>query len=212
MIKETKNSIGERIREVRRNRGLTQKLFADSLGIAQGYLSSIESGRQIPSDTLLIALQHRYRIDEHWLSSGEGEPDAGAVSPSGAPDFSAGKTPLLRRISPDFPRGLRPEDILDHVVLPESSPDCYALFAYGDFMSPTIQDNDLVLFRSGGAPENGDIVLVNSKWGDVFLRRYRLNNEGAWLSPDNSAYAPFQPEPHSRILGVVVDIWRKVKF
>jgi SOS-response transcriptional repressor LexA len=79
-------------------------------------------------------------------------------------------------------------------------------------MAPTIQDNDVVLFKPGGEPGNGDIVLVNSKWGDIFLRRYRVNIDGAWLSPDNSAYAPFQPESHSRIIGVVVDIWRKVKF
>jgi SOS-response transcriptional repressor LexA len=212
MSKKTEVSVGERIRQVRRNQGLTQKAFADSLGIAQGYLSSIESGRQIPSDTLLIALRHLYRVEERWLSSGEGEPVVAASSPQGEPGSSAGKTPLLGRISPDFPRGLQPEDILGHVSFPESSPDCYAMLAYGDFMAPTIQDNDLVLFRPGGEPGNGDIVLVNSKWGDIFLRRYRVNIDGAWLSPDNSAYAPFQPESHSRIIGVVVDIWRKVKF
>jgi transcriptional regulator with XRE-family HTH domain len=213
MSKKTEVSVGERIRQVRRDQGLTQKAFADSLGIAQGYLSSIECGRQIPSDTLLIALRHLYRVEERWLSSGEGEPYIEALGPrEGEPMSSAGRTPLLKRISPDFPQGLQSEDILGHVSFPECSPECYALLAYGDFMAPTIQDNDVVLFKPGGEPGNGDIVLVNSKWGDIFLRRYRVNADGAWLSPDNSAYAPFQPEPHSRIIGVVVDIWRKIKF
>src|SRR5690606_13684670 len=139
----------------------TQKTFADSLGIAQGYLSSIESGRQIPSDTLLIALRHLYRIDECWLSSGEGASDARHFAP-GRGEEPAERTLLFRRISPDFPVNLKHEDILDHVVLPESAPGCYALLAYGDFMAPTIQDSDLIIFRPGGEPANGDIVLVNS--------------------------------------------------
>jgi transcriptional regulator with XRE-family HTH domain len=207
------NSIGERIRQVRRDQGLTQKAFADSLGIAQGYLSSLECGRQLPSDTLLIALRHLYRIDEVWLSSGEGNPDAGeSAVPGFLPEPSEGRTPLLRRISQDFPDGLKPEDIGGHVAFPHSSPDCYALLAYGDFMAPTIQNNDLVLFKPGGEPGNGDIVLVNSKWGDILLRRYRLREDGAWLAPDNSAYTPFQPRENSRIIGIVTDVWRKMKL
>lgn len=206
-------SVGARIRRLRKSRGLTQNAFANSLGIAQGYLSSIEHGRKAPSDTLLIALRHLYRVDERWLASGEEKPESGtpaALKP--APEPSAGKTPLLRRISPEFPHRSEPEDILDHIALPGSSPDGYALVAYGDFMAPTIQDNDLVLFKPGGAIRNGDIVLVNSKWGDIILRRYRVNADGVWFAPDNSAYTPFQPGPHSRTIGVVTDVWRKVKL
>ena len=36
--------ISQRIHHLRRERGLTQKAFADSLGIVQGYLSGIERG------------------------------------------------------------------------------------------------------------------------------------------------------------------------
>jgi len=206
-------SIGDRIRKIRRNLGLTQKAFADPLGIAQGYLSSIECGRQVPSDTLLIALRHLYRIDEGWLSSGEGEPDAGDSAMSGFPSRpSEGGIPLLGRIASDFPLGLKAEDIVGHVTFPENPPDGYALQAYGDFMAPTIQDSDLVLFKVGGEPVNGNIVLVNSKWGDILLRRYRLRSDGPWLTPDNSMYTPFQPGGTSSIIGIVTDVWRRMKL
>jgi SOS-response transcriptional repressor LexA len=206
-------SMGERIRQVRQTHGLTQKAFADSLGIAQGFLSSIERGNKVPSATLLIAMTHRYRLDERWLSSGDGEPGAGTLPVMDLlPEPSAGKTPLLRRITPDLPHRLDPADILDYLSLPGSSPECFALVAYGDSMAPTIQDNDLVLFRLGGNAENGDVVLVNSKWGDIILRRYRIKDDGEWFSPDNSAYSPFQPASKSQMIGVVTAVWRKLKL
>ena len=36
----------------RKKLGLTQKELGEKLGIAQGYLSDIENGRKVPSDTL----------------------------------------------------------------------------------------------------------------------------------------------------------------
>lgn len=206
-------SIGDRIRQVRQTHGLTQKAFADSLGIAQGFLSSIERGKKVPSTTLLIALTHLYRVDERWLVSGKDGRGAGTLPAMDlSPEPSAGKTPLLRRISPDFPHRSDPADIVGYISFPGSPPDAYALVAYGDFMAPTIQDNDLVLFRLGGEARNGDIVLVNSKWGDIILRRYRIMDDGEWFSPDNSAYTPFQPAPHSKMIGIVTEVWRKVKL
>ena len=38
----------------RKKMGLTQSKFADLLGIAQGYLSEIENGMKIPSNSLII--------------------------------------------------------------------------------------------------------------------------------------------------------------
>lgn len=56
-----------RIKELRLARGLTQKNFAESLGIVQGYLSLIERGKKIPSRTLLMAICYVYSVREEWL-------------------------------------------------------------------------------------------------------------------------------------------------
>lgn len=42
----------------RKKMGLTQSKFADLLGIAQGYLSEIENGMKIPSNSLIILFGH----------------------------------------------------------------------------------------------------------------------------------------------------------
>lgn len=204
--------LGERIRQVRLANHLTQQAFAESLGIAQGFLSSLERGRKAPSETLLIALTHRYQVSEHWLLTGKGENNVVAPATGNAALPATSLTPLLRRISPDFPYQLAPEDILGHVAWPGNPDDGYALLAYGDFMAPTIQDNDLVLFRAGNDAKHGDIVLVTNKWGDVILRRYRMMNDEVWYSPENSTYKPFQAAPLSRLIGIVTDVWRQVKL
>lgn len=206
-------SMGDRIRRVRQARRLTQAAFAESLGIGQSFLSSIEQGKKIPSDTLLIAMSHRYELDERWLFSGKGEAGAGPLpSADVPPPPTAEMTPLLRRISATFPQSLDSEDVLGHITLPGISPDSYAMVVYGNFMAPTIQNNDLAIFKLTGEATNGDIVLVNDKWGDVILRRYRVKADGIWFSPDNSDYKPFQPGPRPKVIGVVTKIWRDVKF
>lgn len=211
-MEETEVLLGERIRKVRQSRGLTQKDFAESLGIAQGFLSSIERGRKAPSSTLLIAMTHLYQTDKKWLSSGEGGSGTGTLSvKTSNVESSVTMTPLLRRIGPEFPQRLDPKDLLGYISVPGSPKDCYALVAYGDFMAPTIQDNDLVLFSVGGEVNNGDIALVNNKWGDTILRRYRSKDDGEWFSPDNSAYKPFQ-FPRSHAIAVVTNVWRQMKL
>ena len=203
-------SIGRRIKAARQAKGLTQKEFAASLGIVQGFLSGIERERKKPSETLLIALCHYYRINEVWLFTGVGdmfrEPDVTGE------DARATKTPLLKKIPEGFPEEINEEEIKDYVSLPNVPEGCYATIAYGDFMAPTIRDGDLVTFSPGEDLENGDIVLVNNRWGDAILRKYRLKDTEVFLVSDNPVYSPFKPDPETRMIGKVLEIWRKIKI
>jgi transcriptional regulator with XRE-family HTH domain len=65
--------IGARIKAVRIQNGLPQHAFAKSIGIAQGYLSELETGVKTPSETLLIALSYSFEIGIEWLMSGKGQ-------------------------------------------------------------------------------------------------------------------------------------------
>lgn len=202
-------SIGERIKAARQTKGLTQKEFAASLGIVQGFLSGIETGRKTPSETLLIALCHYYRINEEWLFTGVGdmfrEPE---VTREGS---LTNRTPLFKKIPEGFPEKISEEDIKDYVLLPNVPAGCYATIAYGDFMSPTIRDGDLVTFSPGGNFKNGDIVLVNNRWGDAILRKFRLKGTEVFLVSDNPVYSPFKPDPETKMIGKVLEVWRKIK-
>ena len=205
-------SVGSRIKEIRLAKGLTQKEFADSLGIVQGFLSSLERGKKVPSDTLLIALCHLYEINPEWMQCGTGDMLKSAPREKVPNSLVVTRTPLLRHISKGFPIEVTEEDIFDYVSLPHVPEGCYALITYGDFMAPTIRDGDLVIFRPGGEVLNRDIVLVRNRWEEVIIRRYRLKEDELYFAPDNPSYSPFRPDPNTRIVGKVIDVWRKMRL
>jgi repressor LexA len=196
---------GKRIRQARITLGLTQKEFAASLGIVQGFLSGIETGRKYPSDTLLIALTHTYAINPDWLTQGIG--DTFKVSEtSGTP--TGARAPLLDVIPENFPHMSTQGG--NYISVPNLPEGCYAIVCYGDFMAPTIRDGDLVIFAPDREKKSGDIILVNNRWGEPILRRYRLKDSDIYLSPDNPVYSPFQPDSGTRTIGTVVEVWRKM--
>ena len=201
-----------RIKQLRQTMGLTQKAFADSLGIVQGYLSGIESGRKIPSHTLLMALCHRHGIREEWLFSGNGDMFEAPVRQSSAGTVGGkGRTPLLKSIPPSLPGNLREDEVLGHITLPDIPEGCFAITAEGDFMAPTIRNGDLVIFRPGRAVTNRSIVLLSNRWGEVILRRARITGREMFFSAENTSYAPFHPDADTKIYGTVVAVWRNIK-
>src|SRR6185369_13067199 len=198
--------MGARIRQARLSLGLTQKQFAASLGIVQGFLSGLETGSKHPSDTLLIALTHTYGLNPEWLSHGVGETFKTAtkeIVPAG------GLAPLLDVIPESFPQQ-NSEVGGRYITVPNLPKGCYAIVCYGEFMAPTIRDGDLVIFAPGAETKSGDIVLVNNRWGEPILRRYRLKGNEVFLAPDNPTFAPFRPDSDTRTIGTVVEVWRKV--
>lgn len=205
--------IGLRIKEVRLAKSMTQRQFSDSLGIVQGFLSGIERCKKNPSDTLLIALCHLYEINRDWLYTGKGKMFSTLPLPDTLiQEFVTTRIPLFKKISQRFPDSINEEEIYDYVSLPDVPQGCYAIITYGDFMAPTIRDGDMVIFKTGGELNNKDIILVNNRWGEVILRRYRIVGSEVVFSPDNRAYAPFNADNTTRIIGTVVDVWRKVKI
>ena len=52
------NKIGLKFKLKRKSLGLTQSEFSRLLGIAQGYLSDVENGVKISSDSLLLLFEH----------------------------------------------------------------------------------------------------------------------------------------------------------
>ncbi|HJV67432.1 MAG TPA: XRE family transcriptional regulator [Geomonas sp.] len=207
MAEEYQAETGTRIRKARQSLGLTQKQFAASLGIVQGFLSGIETGRKRPSDTLLIALSHTHGINADWLKDGSGEP---FKSPPVTGSSIGSRAPLLEVIPDQFPYNTG--DIRGFISVPNLPQGCYAIICYGDFMAPTIRDGDIVIFKPDAERRSGDIILVNNRWGEPILRRYRLKNDEVYLAPDNPAYAPFRPDNGTRTIGTVVEVWRKVRI
>lgn len=65
--------IKDRIKTLRKALGLTQQEFADKIGIKRGAVANYELGRNEPIDAVLSLICREFRVDEHWLRTGEGE-------------------------------------------------------------------------------------------------------------------------------------------
>jgi transcriptional regulator with XRE-family HTH domain len=80
-------AFGSRLKQLRVGLNLKQKEFADYIGISNGALSEIESGKRFPPFDAFISIyeylrEHNICID--WLLTGEGEP--ASISPAQPPE------------------------------------------------------------------------------------------------------------------------------
>lgn len=68
------HEIGARIYHIRVEvLHLSQREFARRLGISQGNLPSLEHGQSLPSCFFLWCLHATFRVNLHWLMTGQGE-------------------------------------------------------------------------------------------------------------------------------------------
>lgn len=68
------NTIGDRIKEIRKQKGYTQQKFADALGLKQNTVATYEMNKTIPSDRTISDICREFGVDKIWLETGVGEP------------------------------------------------------------------------------------------------------------------------------------------
>lgn len=71
---ENLTTIGERVKDLRKRTGLTQKQFGSNIGVTDAHISKIEAGKDVPSKALIWLMADKYRVETNWLSSGFGDP------------------------------------------------------------------------------------------------------------------------------------------
>lgn len=67
------STIYERIKVLRKAKGLTQQKFADALGLKQNTVATYEMGKTAPSDRTIIDICEKFNVNEEWLRTGKGE-------------------------------------------------------------------------------------------------------------------------------------------
>lgn len=66
-------SIGERIKRIRKDADLTQSEFGARIGIAKTSLSSLENGVNHPAERTIKLICSEFRINYDWLVNGLGD-------------------------------------------------------------------------------------------------------------------------------------------
>lgn len=72
--------VGDRLKQIRTGKCLSQKALADLLGTSSGYISEVEQGKKMPGSEFLLSLKRELGVSLDWLLVGEGGPQALVVT------------------------------------------------------------------------------------------------------------------------------------
>lgn len=62
----------DRIKEIRKDAGLTQEKFAQKLGLKRNTIATYETGKSEPMDNVIFSICREFNINEDWLRHGTG--------------------------------------------------------------------------------------------------------------------------------------------
>ncbi len=63
----------KRIKQLRKELGLTQQELADKIGIKRTTIATYESGRNTPIDAVISLICREFNVNEVWLREGSGD-------------------------------------------------------------------------------------------------------------------------------------------
>ncbi len=199
---------GNRLRAAQKHAKKTQQQVAKEVGMGQGTLSELMKIGTGSAFTTKIA--RACGVDAHWLATGEGEMLPTPLALLGKPvralaevdDSVEGQVhvPLLANAgSMGAGNDLLHDDVLvGHIALsetwvarrlqPTSQNALRFIHAYGDSMSPTFEDGDVLLVDTGMRdPKAIDGVYVMAANDRLYVKRVRQRLDGSVeISSDNA--------------------------
>lgn len=179
------------IKQLRKERGLTQDQLAALLGVSRSTIGMYETGSREPDFETSEAIADVFNVDMDYLM---GRSNVERQFPVTAPPIPSGfdplpdmvEIPLVGHIACGEPITAE-ENLEGYVSAPAMWHATFALLCRGDSMEPTICDGDLAAIKKDVQIENGQIVAV--RIGDeATLKRVYIHKDYIELRPENPAY------------------------
>ncbi len=170
-------SIGERLKAIRKDLGLSQEKFAADLSIhLRSYISYEQGHRSLPQNVILQLLQKGYNI--HWLLTGEEKMRSiGMTNDVNHPEYITNQQiPLIKNIVEAFKDTDLPKRSLssEKVNRPEGNRDpfAYALQIKSlndDSMMPFFSPEEIIIISPLDTVLNNDKAIIKLKnWQHTF--------------------------------------------
>jgi len=181
-------SFGNKLREIRQERNLSQAELGTLLGTTKQVISRYELGLRVPKITVVRRYAERLRVPLSALLD-EAEEEASPALPAESAPSGYRLRPRLGSIACGVPI-LATEHIQGYDLVPEPIRCDFTLVCKGDSMiGARIYDGDIVYIRQQPEVENGQIAAV--RVGDeATLKRVYYHDRGLILQPENPAYSP----------------------
>ena len=194
------NDIGQRIKELRKMLGLSQKEFAEKIGKSLRAVQNWEYGQRTPDESTLKLIAKEFNVNEEWLKTGEGEMfvEAPAVAAKGNYlqvsyyDIYASAGEGIEAVESE-PKPIQIDKLFAQAILGISSGNgLFMIQAYGDSMYPTIKPGDYLVGRFW---EFEPFLLEGSVYvfrieNELFVKRFKRDRKGNKLifKSDNPEY------------------------
>ena len=197
--------IGDRIKTLRKERGLSQSALALRMGLTQQAIGKWEAGRSTPDYHMLVRLARALGIEPDLLFDPQDFPqtnDSGLFD--GKEDFRRRwmEENELRLAIPDAQRmvpvlgtvkagyGLPAEESgqgREPAMVKDPSRYFY-LVVQGDSMEPQIRNQDLALVRKQPVLDDGDLGVFVFGDGEGTIKRFHKKSDSVELQAFNPAY------------------------
>lgn len=199
-----------RLKELRKGKGLTQVELAKQIGIGQSGYSDWERGITRIDSESLAKLSALFSVSVGYIL-GEDENERESFR----------RVPVLGSVPAGIPIDAI-EDIIDWEDLPESmftgDKEYFALEVKGDSMWPDYLPGDIVIVQRQPCCESGDVCVVYVNGYAATLKQVKVDEDGSVsLIPQNPEYPPRTYSPDEvqslpvTICGVVVELRRKIQ-
>lgn len=198
-----------RVKELRKQKHITQEELGKVLDIQKAAISKYENGRAEPSTEVLKKMSAYFGVSIDYLL---GNAPAKTVQPKTT--GRGVRIPVLGRVVAGIPIEAV-EEILDYEeITPElaATGEFFALQVKGDSMLPKLEEGDVVIVKKQEDVETGDIAIVLVNGDEATIKQVKKVNGGIMLYGFN----PDVYEPHFysnqqieelpvRILGKVIE-------
>ena len=177
----------ERLKELRKEKGYSQKVLAARLGVSQQAVGKWETGRSSPDPATLA------RLAALLESSVDSLLGIGAVEqPSAVQRFFGGyeesPIPVVGTVRAGYGALAFEEDYGVEYARVKDPSNYFYLVVKGDSMEPRIQDGDLALVHRQPTLESGDLGVMVFGEGEGTLKKFIQRGNAVILQPFNSRY------------------------
>ena len=199
-----------RLKELRKQKGITQDKLSRILGVSRTTISMWEIGSNEPDNETLIQLAKLFNVTVDYLV--ENEPQELPTDIFPLPKQK--KIPLIGTIACGEPI-LAEQNIEDYFNCPDDIDADFCLRCKGDSMiGARIKDGDIVYIRQQPTVANGEIAAIIIE-NEATLKRVYKKKNSLILQPENPEYEPliFERDEMNkiRILGKAICFLSRIK-
>jgi len=197
-----------RIKQLRKKKGITQSDFARMLGVSQPTVSDWETGHKYPATNKLTQLSKIFEAPVSYILGLDLQPEAFSHADDRFPlDVPSSKKIEKRESSSDFhgeenqlPKGgiANSADYFENAILEKEdiSPDTipigskFMMRVFDNSMKPRILENDYIVVERQDIANSGELVLFRIGASILTLKRLELERGGYLLNSSSPFFRP----------------------